>query len=186
MSAAFPAPVDDGGANHLVRGLAMPDIALPATTGEQVTLSARSGWTALFVYTWTGRPGVANPPDWDTIPGAHGSTPQAEGFRNLHPAFREHGVEVFALSVQPTDWQRELAERLALPFAVVSDAQLTLQCALRLPTFETAGVTYLKRLTLVLRDGRIEHVFYPVHPPEVHAREVLLWIEERVTRRPRS
>ena len=129
---------------------------------------------------------MANPPDWDSIAGAHGSTPQAEGFRNLHPAFREHGVAVFGLSVQTTDWQRELAERLALPFALVSDAQLTLQCALRLPTFETGGVTYLKRLTLVLRDGRIEHVFYPVHPPEAHAREVLLWIEERVTRRPRS
>jgi peroxiredoxin len=185
MRAAFPAPADDGGANHLTRGLPMPDIALPSTAGEPVTFASLPGWATVFVYTWTGRPGIPNPPDWDTIPGAHGSTPQAEGFRNLHPAFREHGAEVFGLSVQPPDWQLEFASRLALPFPLVSDAALEIQHALRLPTFQTGGVTYLKRLTLVLRDGRLERVFYPVHPPEAHAREVLLWIEERVTRRPR-
>ena len=148
MSAAFPAPADDGGANHLVRGLAMPDIALPATTGEQVTLSARSGWTALFVYTWTGRPGVANPPDWDPSPERTARRRKPRGFAICIRRFASTGWKFLALSVQTTDWQRELAERLALPFALVSDAQLTLQCALRLPTFETGGVTYLKRLTL--------------------------------------
>jgi peroxiredoxin len=186
MSAAFPPPIDDGGADHLARGLSMPDVVLPSTAGEQVSFAQRRGWTVVFIYPWTGRPGVANPPDWDTIPGAHGSTPQAEGFRNLHDAFREHGGEVFGLSVQAQDWQREFAKRLELRFPLVSDAALELQRALRLPTFQTGGVTYLKRLTLVLRDGRIERVFYPVHPPEAHAREALLWLEERVTRRPRG
>lgn len=184
MSAGFPAPVDDGGANHLVRGLALPDIALPATTGAQVSLAHRSGWTVVFAYTWSGRPGIANPPDWDIIPGAHGSTSQAEGFRNLHGAFQEHGVDVFGLSLQATEWQGEFAARLALPFPLISDAACGLQRGLRLPTFDTGGVTYLKRLTLVVRDGRIERVFYPVHPPAAHPREVLLWVEERVTRTP--
>ena len=182
MSPPFPVPVDDGGADHLIRGMPMPDIALPATTGGQVSFAGRPGWAVLFVYTWTGRPAVANPPAWDTIPGAHGSTPQAEGFRNLHGAFCEHAAALFGISVQTTEWQREFAERLDLPFPLVSDAALELQRALRLPTFETGGVTYLKRLTLVLRDGRIERVFYPVHPPEAHAREALLWVKERVTR----
>ena len=186
MSTVFPPPADDGGASHLTRGLAMPDMALPSTTGERVSLAKAPGWAAVFVYTWTGRPGAPNPPNWDTIPGAHGSTPQAEGFRNLHQAFREHGAKVFGLSVQAPDWQLEFARRLELPFPLVSDAALELQRALRLPTFHTGGVTYLKRLTLVLRDGRLERVFYPVHPPEVHAREVLLWIEERVTRHSRA
>lgn len=182
MSPPFPVPVDDGGADHLIRGMPMPDIALPATTGGQVSFAGRPGWAVLFVYTWTGRPDVTDPPRWDTIPGAHGSTAQAEGFRNLHGVFREHGAGLFGISAQTTEWQREFAERLDLPFPLVSDAALELQRTLRLPTFETGGVTYLKRLTLVLRDGRIKRVFYPVHPPEAHAREALLWVEERVTR----
>lgn len=186
MSGAFPVPSDDGAASHLTRGLALPPVALPATTSGEVTLSNIPGWVTLFVYTWTGRPGVSNPPGWDTIAGAHGSTPEAEGFRNLHLAFVEHGVQVFGVSVQDTDWQQEFAARLDLPFALLSDAALVLQRALRLPTFETGGTIYLKRLTLVARDGRLERVFYPVHPPEAHAREVLLWIEERVTRRMRG
>lgn len=186
MSArAFPAPVDDGGARHLVRGLPMPPIALPTTAGTNVNFAEQPGWALLFVYTWTGRPSVANPPDWDAIPGAHGSTPQAEGFRNLHWAFRQQGAEIYGLSVQTTDWQRELAERLDLPFSLVSDAELRLQRALRLPTFETGGAVYLRRLTLALKDGAIERVFYPVHPPQAHARDLLAWFNELVTRKKR-
>lgn len=182
MNTGFPAPADDGAADHLARGMRMPDIRLPATIGADASFARAEGWTVLFVYPWTGQPGADNPPGWDSIPGAHGSTPEAEGFRNLHNAFREHGIGLFGLSSQATDWQREFATRLELPFPLVSDAALQLQQALRLPTFATGGVTYLKRLTLVLKDGRIERVFYPVHPPETHPREVLLWAEERVTR----
>lgn len=182
---AFPAPVDDGAARHLVPGLAMPDIALVATDARRVSLAAHPGWSIVFVYPWTGRPGVPNPPDWDDIPGAHGSTPEAEGFRNLHTAFRDHGAAVFGLSGQPTDWQAELVARLALPYPILSDASGALCDALRLPTFATGGVTYLKRLTLAIRDGRLVRTFYPVHPPEVHPREVLAWFDELVTRVPR-
>jgi len=182
MSTEFPAAADDGGAAHLARGQKLPDIALPATRGEPVNFARREGWTFLYVYPWTGRPGLPNPPDWDVIPGAHGSTPQAESFRNLHTAFRELGGEVFGVSAQSPEWQKEFAERMQLPFTLASDETFAFQRALRLPTFETGGVTYLKRLTLAVLNGRIEQVFYPVHPPEAHPREVLVWFYELVTR----
>jgi peroxiredoxin len=171
----YPAPVDDGAARHLF-GRMLPDIALASTRGAPVSPAAIPGRLVLFVYTWTGRAGLANPPDWDTIPGAHGSTPEAEGFRDLLPDFTAHAVAVLGLSTQDTAHQSEFAERLRLPFALLSDAELALARALALPTFETGGITYLKRLTLVVRDGRIEHVFYPVHPPDTHAGRVLAWI----------
>jgi peroxiredoxin len=165
-------PVDDGGARHLRRGRRMPDIALPTTSGRQVSFTAMAGRVVVFCYPWTGRPGLPNPPGWDDIPGAHGSTPQTEGYRDLARAFQDLKAAVFGLSTQPVDYQRELARRLDVPFGIVSDERFALQRALSLPVFETGGVTYLKRLTLVVRDGAIERVFYPVPFPAADAREV--------------
>ena len=176
----WPAPADDGGARHLARGQAMPDLALPTTTGETVSFARLAGRAVVFCYPWTGRPGAANPPGWDDIAGAHGSTPEAEGFRDLYTAFADLDVAVFGLSTQPTEYQRELADRLALNYALASDAEFRFARALRLPVFEAGGERYLKRLTLVLGDGRIEFVFYPVHPPDAHAREVLAWHAAKV------
>ena len=170
------APVDDGGAAHLVRGAVLPDIALPSTLGGAVNLGTSPNRTIVYVYPWTGRPGLADPPGWDDIAGAHGSTPETAGFRDHYARFQAVGVEVFGLSTQDTAHQRELGSRLGVPFAILSDAEFRLQRALRLPTFAAGGTTYLKRLTLCMRDGGIEHVFYPVHPPETHAAEVLDWL----------
>lgn len=181
MSWPWPAPADDGGARHLTRGLSLPDMAIPATSGRAVSLARVPGRAVVFCYPWTGRPGLPNPPDWDTIPGAHGSTPEVEGFRDLHLGFEEMPTVVFGLSMQTQDEQQELALRLELPFELLSDAEGALQRALDLPVFATGGKRYLKRLTLVLRDGRIEQVFYPVHPPHAHAREVLAAITATVT-----
>jgi peroxiredoxin len=154
----------------------MPDIALPTTGGGHVNFATLAGRAVLYCYPWTGRPGMPNPPGWDDIPGAHGSTPQAEGFRNLYDGFRALDAAVYGLSTQPTSYQRELVERLGLPFALVSDAAFTLARALALPTFETGGVSYLKRLTFGLKDGRIDRVYYPVTHPAAHAREVCAWL----------
>jgi peroxiredoxin len=176
MSAPPPAPSDDGGARHLQRGRRMPDIELPTTAGTSVSFARLPGRVVVYCYPWTGRPDQPNPPGWDDIPGAHGSTPQAEGFRDLHAGFRQVETQVFGLSTQAVDYQRELVARLGLPFALVSDASFALARALALPTFATGGVTYLKRLTLALRDGRIEQVFYPVPLPAAHAREVCAWL----------
>jgi peroxiredoxin len=176
MSAANAAPVDDGGARHLKRGQRLPDLELPTTAGRSVNLARLAGLAIVYCYPWTGRPGLPNPPGWDDIPGAHGSTPEAEGFRNLHAGFAQVGAEVLGLSTQPTAWQRELVERLGLPFEIASDEAFAFQRALSLPTFATGGVTYLKRLTLAVAGGRIARVYYPVAEPAAHAREVCAWL----------
>lgn len=175
MSAAWPwpAPEDDGRARHLVPGLAAPDIPLPATDGRALSLARLAGRWVVFIYPWAGCPGRPNPPQWDDIPGAHGSTPEAEGFRDACDAWRAAGCEVLGLSGQSSADQQEFAARLRLPFPLLSDASGALRAALALPVFETGGVVYLKRLTLVLRDGAIERAVYPVHPPHTHARDLL-------------
>jgi peroxiredoxin len=175
IPADLPVPEDDGAASHLIDA-AVPPIALDATTGETIRLDELKGRTVLFCYPRTGRPDEELPPGWNAIPGARGCTPEACGFRDAHAQFAELGVRVLALSTQSGDYQRELAERIHLPFPVLSDERLELTEALGLPTFETSGWTLLKRLTLVIEDGRIRHVFYPVFPPDSHAAAVLAWL----------
>lgn len=172
----WPAPVDDGAARHLTAGLRMPDVALPSSTGDIVSLAKLPGRAAIFIYPWTGGPGLANPPGWDAIPGAHGATPELESVRDLHSAYTSIGTAVFAVSGQGSDHHRELIGRLGLAFPILSDAQGGLARALALPTFETGGVRYLKRLTLCLRNGRLQKAFYPAHPPDTHPREVLVFM----------
>ena len=171
----LPVPEDDGAAAHLLNA-AVPPIALKTTSGDTIRLDQLDGRTVLFCYPRTGRPDEELPPGWNAIPGARGCTPEACGFRDAHQQFSNLGVRVLALSTQPSDYQREMADRLHLPFPVLSDERLELTTALGLPTFETGGWTLLKRLTLVVDDGRIEHVFYPVFPPDGHATEVLDWL----------
>ena len=172
----LPVPEDDGEADHLLDA-AVPSMALQATTGDRLRLDELKGRTILFAYPRTGRPNEELPPGWDAIPGARGCTPETCGFRDAHDRFADLGARVLALSTQDTEYQREMAERLRLPFPVLSDERLELTRALRLPTFETSGWTLLKRLTLVIDDGRISHVFYPVFPPDSHAGEVLDWLQ---------
>ena len=176
MTAQSATLVDDGAARHLKRGRRLPDIALPTTAGRRVSFGKLPGRTVLYCYPWTGRPGLPNPPGWDDIPGAHGSTPQTEGFCNLHVGFQQVGATVFGLSTQTTDYQQELVKRLDVPFELVSDVGFELGTALSLPTFKTGGVTYLKRLTLCLNDGCIERVYYPIELPAAHAREVCAYL----------
>jgi len=174
----LPVPEDDGAADHLVNAV-LPPLALTATIGGTVRLDQLEGTTILFAYPRTGRPDEELPPGWNAIPGARGCTPEACGFRDAHQQFAELGVRVLALSTQPSGYQREMANRLDLPFPVLSDEQLEFTRELGLPTFETSGWTLLKRLTLVIEDGRVRHVFYPVFPPDAHAGEVLDWLRGR-------
>ena len=169
----LPVPVDDGGAAHL-RGSAIPAIALQSTGGGLVDLAALAGLVVVFAYPRTGRPGqIALVPDWDLIPGARGCTPQTCGFRDLAGEFAALNARVFGLSTQDTAYQLEMVERLHVPFPILSDAGLRLTRALRLPTFEVAGQTLLRRLAWIARDGIIERVFYPVFPPDRNAADVL-------------
>jgi peroxiredoxin len=172
----LPRPVDDGAADHL-RGMTMPAISLASTSGESIDLSApRAQRTVVYCYPMTGVPGKPLPDGWDSIPGARGCTPQSCGFRDHHKELSELRAEVFGLSTQTSTYQSEMSERLHLPFAVLSDAKFELCDALRLPSFEVDGMRLVKRLTLIIRDGRVEHVFYPVFPPNESADQVLRWL----------
>jgi peroxiredoxin len=172
----LPAPIDDGAADHLV-GMRVPSIALPATNGSQVDLSAASGIVVVYAYPRTGVPDQPNPDGWDAIPGARGCSPQNCAFRDHFAELKASGVSaVYGLSTQDTAYQCEAAERLHLPFAILSDERLALTNALRLPTFTVGTMVLLKRLTLVLRDGEIVKTFYPVFPPDQNAGDVLQWL----------
>jgi peroxiredoxin len=174
----LPVPEDDGAAEHLV-AVVLPDVTLPATDGTAVRLTELGpGRTVIYAYPMTGTPGVDPPDGWDEIPGARGCTPESCGFRDHHAELAQAGAAVLGLSTQPTDVQREAAERLGLPFALLSDADLELTNALALPTMVVDGTTMFRRLTLVVRDGRIEHVFHPVFPPDTHAAELLAWLRD--------
>ena len=175
----IPPPDDDGAADHLT-GMAWPALPLPATDGTTVDLSRLSGRAGVYAYPRTGRPGVDNPEGWDMIPGARGCTPQSCAFRDHLAELRAKGVDhVFGLSTQDSAYQREAAERLHLPFPLLSDAGGRMTAALRLPTFAIGGMTLLKRITLVVEEGRIGHVFYPVFPPDRSAATVVAWLSER-------
>lgn len=171
----LPAPVDDGACDHLL-GLRLPSIALPSTSGESVNLLELTGRTVVYCYPRTGRPEEDLPRGWDEIPGARGCTPQSCAFRDHHQEIRSLGARVFGLSTQSTEYQREAAGRLELPFELLSDEGLALANALELPTFEVEGMVLIKRLTLVIDGGRIEKVFYPVFPPNENAEEVFEWL----------
>jgi peroxiredoxin len=164
----LPAPEDDGAAAHLP-GTTLPSIALPATDGSTVTLADLPGTSVVFAYPRTGRPGEEPPggeAGWNAIPGARGCTPEACSFRDERARFEERGARVFGLSTQDTEYQREAVERLHLPYAILSDERLELTRALNLPTFEVEGMTLIRRITLIVRDGVIDDVVYPVFPPD--------------------
>lgn len=176
---AIPKPADDGAASHLL-GLRLPSVTLPATDGTTVDLSSLPGRAVVYAYPRTGIPGIENPPGWDLIPGARGCSPQSCAFRDHFAELKTLGVNrLFGLSTQDSAYQREAADRLHLPFPILSDEHLSLTGALRLPTFQTSGMTLLKRLTLVILDGKIEHVFYPVFPPDRNASDVMAWLAAR-------
>jgi len=177
----IPVPQDDGAARHLA-GMALPDLALPATSGPPVNLSKLKGRAVLYIYPRTGVPGVDPPPGWDQIPGARGCTPQSCGFRDHFAELKALGVShVYGLSTQDTAYQREAAERLHLPFAILSDADLKLARAIQLPTFATSGMTLFKRMALVIDDGLIVKAFYPVFPPDKNAEEVAAWLRREAS-----
>ncbi len=171
----LPVPVDDGACDHLP-GAQVPSIPRVSTRGGVVDLSRRPGWAVVYCYPRMGRPGEPLLPGWDAIPGARGCTVQSCAFRDRFLDLRDRGVEVFGLSTQAPEEQREAVVRLGLPFELLSDFDLAFTRALHLPTFQIGSATFIKRLTLVLRGGRIAKVFYPVFPPQNNVEDVLRWL----------
>jgi peroxiredoxin/DNA-binding transcriptional MerR regulator len=173
----LPAPADDGAAAHLP-GAALSSLCLPATDGVRVCLDELgTRRSVLYFYPLTGKPGVDLPEGWDAIPGARGCTAEACDFRDHYDELRAAGVDaVYGVSSQTTDYQRDLVDRLSLPFPMLSDPQLTVARTLNVPTFTASDQHLYRRLTLVIANGRIEHVFYPVFPPNEHARQLVTWL----------
>jgi len=173
----LPVPVDDGAADHL-EGAEMPAISLPTTSGDALDLrDAARGTLVLYVYPRTGRPGEPVPEGWNDIPGARGCTPQSCAFRDHFGELRALSADVLGMSAQPLSDQTEFAERVELPYPILSDLELALADALALPTFEVAGMRLYRRLTVVARAGRIVKAFYPVFPPDRNAADVVAWLQ---------
>ncbi len=175
----LPIPIDDGAAKHLV-GLRLPPIALPSTLGAPIQLDALSGISVIYSYPMTGRPDKTLPENWDLIPGARGCTPQACSYRDHYTELQSFGAKLYGLSTQSPDYQKEMAERLHLPFAVLSDEALKLAASISLPTFVANGITLLKRLTLICRDDQIIHVNYPVFPPDKDIDRVISFLRSNI------
>ena len=179
----LPVPQDDGACNHL-RGMTLPSIGLEATSGAMIDPSEEGRpWLVVYCYPKTGRPDqepLGGTAAWNAIPGARGCTPQSCAYRDHYAELTALGAGVYGLSAQDTEYQREAVERLHLPFALLSDAQLKFARALRLPTFTIAGAELIKRLTLIVRAGRIEEVFYPVFPSDADAEQVISWLTSHI------
>ena len=172
----LPVPQDDGACDHLT-GMKLPAVVLPSTRGRAVDLSTLRGTTVIYIYPRTGRPDQEVPTGWNEIPGARGCTPQSCAFRDHHEELKRAGAaQVFGVSTQDNAYQREAVERLHLPFELLSDGKLEFARALKLPTFAVDGMTLIKRITLIAREGTIEKVFYPVFPPDRNAGAVLAWL----------
>ncbi len=172
----LPIPVDDGAAQHL-EGALLPSVVLPSTHASMVDLSM-VGPAVVFFFPRTGRPGQADlVPEWDSIPGARGCTPQVCGFQEGLPEFEKRGYAVLGVSTQSTDYQAEMSRRLGVEYPILSDVALRLVHAMSLPVLSVKGHTLIKRMSWIVRDGRIHHVFYPVFPPDRSAAEVLKWID---------
>lgn len=182
LPADLPIPIDDGGCDHLPE-LRLSPVPLRSTKGTLVDLAALSGRTVVYCYPRTGRPDQEPPKSWNEIPGARGCTPQSCAFRDHFKELQALGAQVCGLSTQSTEYQQEVAQRLHLPFELLSDAKLAFANALRLPTFQVDSMTLIKRLTLIICDGRIEKVFYPVFPPDKNAQEVLEWFTRNPLRK---
>jgi peroxiredoxin len=175
----LPVPLDDGACDHLP-GMKVPSIALRSTKGRMVNLSEPFGERLIvYAYPRTGQPGTAVPSTWDEIPGARGCTPQSCSMRDHYQEVKALGAEIFGLSTQTTEYQQEVVARLHLPFEILSDVDLKITHALNLPIFTFDGMTLIKRLTLVVKDGRIEKVFYPVFPPDKHGAQVVAWLKRK-------
>lgn len=171
----LPVPVDDGACNHLL-GKLLLSIALSSTHGRLVDLSAISGRVVVYCYPMTGKPDILLPDGWDQIPGARGCTPQSCAFRDHYQELINLGTQVFGISTQSSEYQKEVMERLHLPFELLSDQELSFARALKLPLFEIEENRFIKRVTLIANAGKIVKVFYPVFPADRNANEVVDWL----------
>lgn len=175
----LPIPLDDGACDHL-KNLLLPEIELETTAGRFVNIKELTKKpTIIFFYPRTGEADKPTPADWDLIPGARGCTPQSCGFRDLNQEFIKLGFQVFGLSSQNSDYQKEFVSRNHIPFEILSDEKFELTEQMNLPTFSFNGIRLIKRMAWIVENSKISHVFYPVFPPNENASFVLNWLNKR-------
>ena len=176
MPKDLPKPIDDGACDHLI-GTKLPNIGLIATDGSIVNFSAQLRKTVVYCFPMTGKPGVPLPEGWDEIPGARGCTPQNCSFRDHYVELSALGANIFGLSTQNSEYQKEMVERLHLPFLVLSDVNFKFCDAMRLPTFDVNGMRLLKRVTLIAESNIVVKVHYPIFPSDSDA----AWVIEQLS-----
>ena len=173
----IPEPKLDFNLEHLNQSI-VPDLKLNSTDDTIVSLSNLRGITVIYVYPMTGVPGKELPEGWDEIPGARGCTPQSCSFRDNFSKLKKLGVNnIFGLSTQSTEYQKELATRLHLPYPILSDEKLEFSKKLKLPMFKVLKMNLLKRITLILKDNKIIKYFYPIFPPTKNIEDVINFFE---------
>jgi peroxiredoxin len=132
----------------------------------------------VFAYPRTGAPGESVPKEWDAIPGARGCSPQACSFNDASGKLYAAGVkQLFGLSTQDSEYQREARGRLGLAYQLLSDENLEFTKKMSIPTFEWKGRQLTKRVTLAIDDGVVVKVWYPVFPSDRSAGDVLEWLK---------
>ncbi|MBL1320850.1 MAG: peroxiredoxin [Methylophaga sp.] len=176
----LPVPADDGACDHL-EGMSLPSQLLQTSSNSSLDLSAEKGIVVIFFYPMIGRPDSPPMVGWNEIPGARGCTPQTCSFRDSYNQLTELGAKVFGASSQALEEQNEAVARLKLPFELLNDSTFKLTESLNLPTFEYQGVKRIKRLTLVMVNGVIRKVFYPVFPSDQNVNHVISWLNEEMT-----
>lgn len=185
LPANLPVPPDDGACDHLA-GAQMPSLLLESTEGP-IDIGLLDGWTVLYVYPRSS-PDHEDPVGWDAIPGARGCSPQACAFRDHARELAAFGVRVLGLSSQPLKTLIQERARLHLPFHLLSDSPLRLHEVMQWPLLEQSvdQRSYYRRFTLILNNDRVEHVFYPVFPPNKNAEQVVAWFSSRLAESERS
>jgi peroxiredoxin len=174
----IPAPELDVSLEHL-NNFIIPEIKLLSTSGDEIDLSKLNGLSIIYVYPMTGQPNIALPKGWDEIPGARGCTPQSCSFRDNFSELKKLNIEnIFGLSSQTTKYQKEMSERLHLPYPILSDEKLLFANALKLPTFKVDNMNLIKRITLITNNNKIIKYFYPVFPPDQNVNDVIFWLKE--------
>ena len=172
----IPAPKGEENLSHL-NNYTIKQVKLKSTDDKLVELSEIKGLTIIYIYPMTGQPDKPLPDNWDNIPGARGCTPQSCSFRDNFSQLKKLNVDnIFGLSTQNNQYQKEMVKRLNLPYQVLSAKKLEFDNQLKLPIFEVEHMKLIIRITLILSNNKIIKYFYPVFPPDKNVNDVIKFL----------
>jgi len=156
-----------------------PNISLPNQDGNLLNLDRLDTFRmVLYFYPMTGRPDKPLPDNWNNIPGAKGCTIQTCLFRDSYDEIISLNAVPIGISTQSVDDNKEMTNRLKIPYDILSDEKLELSDELNIPTFSVESKIFLKRITLIVEKKIIKKVFYPINDINKHIEEVLKWLKE--------